>query len=299
MSTCPGRNYCDPSQSGCGSQNRGVTWFYTNQSKTCDDVDTCLPSSGAAQDYCNRHASNYGGGTYDSYCFVSGSCGLFNSTESNWTCIRNTWDADNKLGCCTGVYNDPQACAPTWCPGNLDVCSEELRDFCGQEQNVASAQVCVDFCSLAENKVYCDQPMSQYCAPTESNNRQTPICSCIASQTPRPSCFDATCTQTGYQTASMLADAQNCGQFCQQIINCLQVGTCNVSGNNFTENCGNTIGCTGGATCPAGFECVDEVCIPNPTPPPSPGGFPWWIWLVVGIVIFLFIAAVIYYFARQ
>ncbi len=276
MSTCPGRNYCDPSQSGCGNQNRGATWFYTNQSRTCDDVDTCLPSSNTAQDYCNNHAGDYGGGTFNAYCYVSGTC--IGSTESNWTCVRTSWNPNNKLSCCIGNLNDVGSCDPSWCPQNLSGCGDALASFCSQEQNVATNPTCVQYCSVPANKVHCDPAMRQYCVA----HPEDPLCTCInATSIPRPSCFDVQCTETGYQTQEMVMDATNCGAFCGEFISCVQSNQCNINDPAFVQQCGN---------------------VTPPTPPSGGGGFPAWVWLAIGIallVVVLLLGIYIVYRSRR
>ena len=256
MTTCPGRNYCDPSQSGCGAQNHGSTWFYTNQDATYDCVSPCLSAPfGSGQRYCNDHAHDYGGGTFQTYCYSAGS-----GCESNRICTRTGWNDTNMLNCCLGNLNDVGSCDPTWCPQNLTACTGVLSTYCGQEQHVASDPTCVQFCSQTENKVYCDPAMIQYC----TSNPNDPLCSCLSNQVtvPKPECFDVPCTQSGYQTATMITDAMNCGAYCAQYIECVNAGQCNVNNNLFTQSCGNQ---------------------PGPTPTPTPDGIPTWIWVALGI----------------
>ena len=264
MSACPNRNYCDPTQNNCGTQNRGSTWFYTDQSQSCDCVDSCFGlSSATAQDYCNNNVGSYGGGTFDQYCLQGPSHGF--CCESNFICYRTGWDPNNKLGCCLGNFNDATHCESTWCPGNLGVCSDVLTTYCAQEQHVATDPTCVQFCSLPENKVYCDPEMRKYCVASPQN----PLCTCInASSIPRPSCFDVQCTETGYQTQEMVMDATNCGAFCGQFIICVNAGQCNINDPAFVQQCGN---------------------VNPPSPTPSNGNIferlPIWVWLVIGVVL--------------
>lgn len=259
--TCPNRNYCDPHQPNCGDQNRGVTWFYTNQSRTCDDVNTCLGHDFSnAQAYCVRNAPDYGGGTFEAFCWKFGTC--LGSDESNFICYKTSWDTGSKLLCCTGTVDSSAVCDPTWCPQNLDVCADVLSTYCATEQTVTDP-TCVQFCSKAENKVYCDPSMRTHC----TSHPEDPLCTCInAVSIPRPSCFDVACTETGYQTQEMLMDATNCGEFCGEFIDCVQAGNCNISNVAFQEKCGSV-----------------------PPPTPSGGGFPDWVYIAIGIGLLAFV----------
>lgn len=266
---CSGRDYCNPSQTGCGEKNHQVTWFYTDQARSCSCVNTCFGLSQTyAQNYCDNHAENYYGGTFQAYCWdktVSGAC-----CESDYICIRTGWDSNNQLNCCLGTLNDAGHCHPDWCPQNLDSCKEVLIPYCSQEQHVATNQTCVSFCSLPENKVHCDQAMRRYCSTHQSDS----LCTCLNSTIPRPSCFDTQCTLTGYQTQEMVENAKACGNFCGEFINCVNVGECSISNTNFIENCNER---------------------PNP---PQPDPIPSWVWAVIGIgllaMILIFGAYLIY-----
>lgn len=279
MSTCPNRDYCDPSQSGCGDRNRNLTWFYTNQSKSCDCLDPCFGlSSNTAQDYCNNNAPNYGGGTFEQYCWQTGSQGGC-TCESNFICFRTGWDPNNKLACCTGALNDVGSCESGWCPGNLGNCQDVLSSYCSQEQHVAADPTCVQFCSLPGNKVYCDQAMRKYCGVSPSD----PLCTCLnAASIPRPSCFDVQCTQTGYQTQEMISDAMNCGAFCGEFISCVETNQCNINDPAFNQQCGNV----GPPTPDNGGNIFDSL--------------PVWVWLVIGIALFAIVLIIgVYIFLRR
>lgn len=268
---CPNRNYCDPSVTGCGDQNRGHTWFYTDQARSCDCADTCFGlSMDTAQTYCNNNASNYGGGTFCAYCYETGTSGGC-TCESNYICIKEGWNEEDKLPCCLGTLNDVIHCAPSWCPTNVNECADVLAEYCSRDPNVATNPTCVDFCSRPENKGLCDQPMRNYCAA----HPEDPLCACISSHIPAPSCYDANCTQNGYQTADMVRQAMNCGAFCGQFIDCVNAGNCTVEGSNFTEYCDN-----------------------NPGPSPGPSEIPAWLWIVLGIVGIIVILIVIYLLYR-
>lgn len=270
MSACPNRDYYYPTPSNPGTDDSGGMWFPTEGiDKTCDDVDGCIiGSSNEAQTYCNNNAGNFCGGSFNAFCVYPGqNCGD-GSTKTYWGCLRQSWDTNNFLPCCLGTVNDSCNCDPTWCPQNLDVCTPVLSTYCAQETNVASDAVCVEFCSQPQNKIYCDAAMEAYC--TENQSSGLSICACLNSIIPRPSCFDATCTNDGsaYLTAQMVSDETNCGNpvLCQQFINCANAGQCNITDPLFVQNCGNQPG-------------------PSPGPTPSPTRrIPDWVWLVIGLI---------------
>ena len=271
MSTCPGRNYCNPSQTNCGNTNLGATWFATTLPKSCDCTNPCLLSPPAiGQSYCDGHAAEFGGGTFQTYCYQSGDMGTC-MCQSDRICIKSSWDSTNKLLCCTGKYNDVVHCDPSWCPNNLDTCSDVLSTYCAQEQHVAFDPVCVQFCGQTENKAYCDMAMQTYCTSNPSDK----LCSCLNSAIPHPSCFDDQCISGGYQNAEMVMDAMNCSTHCSDFITCVNTGRCNRNNPDYIRYC------------------------EHPSPTPSFEGIPIWIWIVGGVILFILIIALIYFLWRR
>ena len=270
-SQCPNRNYdvpgvgnavtgqcCDPSKV-VGLQNKGLIWNEVG-TRACYTL-FCGPTSNLGSDNCDQKFA--GPGERWQPAFYKYDRSGIQCDECVNICYKVQWNPANKLNCCTGKYDDIFNCDPTWCPSNLDVCTDVLIPYCSDPANVASDPTCVKFCSIASNKVYCDPAMRTYCA----NNPSDRICTCLNSTIPRPSCFDSQCISTGYQTQEMIRNSVNCGTFCGEFINCVQVNQCNINEPTFIERCGNVIPSNMGG---GGGSISFKV--------------PGWVWVAIGIV---------------
>lgn len=194
---------------------------------------------------------------------ASGSCGRPNTGFGNNDCSNNDsscqrkyghsdgsrWCADNSDGCCNRFapplknqfkcctsmdLMDAKTCGNEWCPQS-DACRGILGPYCGDPANVTKPE-CQLFCSKEENKGFCDEAMRKYCV----SNRFDQLCTCIMADldgVPAPSCFNAGCTSTGYQTLDHINQASNCPAFCGSIIDCQRSGTCKITDNNFLTYC--------------------------------------------------------------
>ena len=159
--------------------------------------------------------------------------------------------------------------------------------YCSLSTRIADDPNCIGFCQDINNKDFCDSRMIAYCSIPANVGLQ--ICSCLNSNVPTPSCFDAKCTRGAYQTAGQVDQSKNCSDstICVQNINCYNSGTCNIDRNLFEQNCGST----------------------NTAPPNPPNGGGDWIEFfatlkafLIGSVIFLaviFIAWLAFAIARS
>jgi len=194
-------------------------------------------------------------------------------------CVLIEPDPANKLNCCLGLTKEPYKCNGIWCP---DVCREDpdIIKYCTTGSNITTDE-CIYFCPLTktENRAsWCDSAFEDYCATEEG--RSDPLCSCINSSIPFPSCFDTQCSGSGYQRSRDIAESKDCAGGCVKIETCMKTGQCKVDESVFKRNCSN---------------------IPNPQPP-SPNGktdgdtFLWVIGGIVGFLVLLAIIGAIIYF---
>jgi hypothetical protein len=169
--------------------------------------------------------------------------GYGNRDGSQWcadnvdgVCHRVIPPIDNRFGCCTGALNDFDSCGNSWCPSSLE-CVSVLGQYCAQPANVTSA-VCQKFCDNVDNKQFCDGAMRQHCQ-AGSNAVSDPLCTCLASTIPVPSCIDALCMQTGYQTTDHVRQRKECSIVCGIFLHCgAGEGNCRIDDNVANLNCG-------------------------------------------------------------
>jgi hypothetical protein len=120
-----------------------------------------------------------------------------------------------------------------WSPG----CQEIVGQHCMDPANVTSP-LCQSFCSVIDNKRFCDTAMETYC--TTSAGQADPPCSCInavARGSPIPGCFDAMCSASGYKNFDQATQAQQCPSFCGSILECRGAGTCTIDDNTIVTHC--------------------------------------------------------------
>lgn len=158
-----------------------------------------------------------------------------------------------------------------------------MQWYCSTTSNkIGEDPNCITYCSDPTNKGWCDPRMQTYCkTPTNLNKN---ICNCVNTIVPRPSCFDARCTSSGYRTGQQVEDAKNCGSavVCIAALDCYNNVNCNIDRVKFELNCSQYTGST-----------------PAPSPPPNGGGD--WInffeslkAFLIGFVIFLAIIFVLW-----
>jgi len=206
-------------------------------------------------------------------------------------CVLTEPSPKNKLGCCLGQITTLHKCNGKWCP---KTCGEEpeVRDYCLKDDNI-SKEECRQFCpagTLTGRSSWCDQAYQAYC--TSDAGANDPLCTCIRSNIPRPACFDAQCTATGYVTADQLKETDNCGEACFEIVDCVKSGKCNIDQNVFKIKCP-------GVPLPS----------PGPSPKPGPSILPletsasstlYWVLGAISIIIILIIiVGVIAYIVRE
>lgn len=171
-----------------------------------------------------------------------------NNVVSNAFCVLKTPSTVNELDCCLGRISDPQKCNGLWCPKSC-ANDQKVIEYCSTGNNITSKE-CAYYCPSGTTQgraFWCDAAAVGYCKSTEvqllgvtgtsGSPSDDPFCTCINSSIPRPACFDSECTATGYQTVAQLKETDDCGQVCQQIVNCVQDGSCNVSQDTFSINC--------------------------------------------------------------
>lgn len=149
---------------------------------------------------------------------------------------------ENKGACCAGAINDSKVCGG-WCPGNTTECREsgELTQYCSTDSNIVSTN-CQQFCSNPNDRAtWCDNAAIEYCRTKPTDAAGSDFCACINSELDgvisRPSCFDSRCNTVGYQTFNQINAAQDCGSICFQAVNCIGANTCNITENEFSQNC--------------------------------------------------------------
>lgn len=175
------------------------------------------------------------GQTWESF-FYGGRCAI----GEEGFCVLTNPAPQHKLDCCLGRTSNPIQCNGKWCP---NTCREDavVRDYCTTGSNMLLPE-CAQFCprgTTVGRSSWCDNTAIRFCNSGNTTNAATSFCACINSGIPRPACFDSKCTATGYQTAAQLKETDNCGQVCQQIVECIQDGSCTVDQNTFTINCPN------------------------------------------------------------
>lgn len=162
------------------------------------------------------------------------------STENGGCCLRVSPPAGNQIDCCLGNKNSFEECGNEWCPWS-DGCREIVGQYCSDPKKVGTDQKCLQFCSIEENKPFCDTAMRAYCFTT--NGSVDPLCSCIHAETmssPIPACFDPACTARGYKTFDQARQARSCPGFCGAIVACTRAGTCNIEHNSIVTMCYNS-----------------------------------------------------------
>ncbi|ELR16993.1 uncharacterized protein ACA1_304350 [Acanthamoeba castellanii str. Neff] len=143
---------------------------------------------------------------------------------------------DNIVPCCLRQKDTFAECGNDlypWSPG----CQEIVGQHCMDPANVTSP-LCQSFCSVIDNKRFCDTAMETYCAT--SAGQADPLCSCInavARGSPIPGCFDSRCSASGYKNFDQATQAQNCPSFCGTVISCSGSGDCVVDHNSIVTHC--------------------------------------------------------------
>jgi len=187
---------------------------------------------------------------------AAGILGVTTGTGEQWTeftssdrctigqegfCVRTQPAPANKLACCLGNQTDSALCGGVWCPSSC-LNDPDVEAYCKTGTNMGTDQ-CKQFCpvgTLTNRANWCDSAVMQYCG-SEPQKDSDPLCGCFKSGIPpRPSCFDAGCSTTGYQTETMMKDSQNCGTVCQQVVECVEANKCTIDNNKFIINCPGT-----------------------------------------------------------
>jgi hypothetical protein len=160
--------------------------------------------------------------------------------DKNWgCCYRLTPPTANIEPCCLGQKDSYQDCGNQYCPLS-DACVPTLGQYCGANPTNVMEPLCQTFCALPENKKYCDAAMQKHCDAQKSAGVKDPLCTCIWAAQDKsiaPTCFNAECTATGYQTSDQYQASLSCPTYCPQIVNCYNTGTCSASGSLIKTHC--------------------------------------------------------------
>lgn len=199
-------------------------------------------------------------------------------------CIKTGWDDRNIIDCCNNRKSGINDCNPAWVPGS-QVCANSIQSFCSANNG---ANITTNDCRLtcstspsASTKAWCDLASQQYCS---GKSPDVEYCGCINSKLGPFLCFDANCAiGKSYQTSNITAQLATCkATGCVQVINCISTGSCDISKNQFEQNCPNDT-------------------YPNPPSPPNPPGPPpppppdtsYIYYVIAGVVVVILLIAIV------
>lgn len=191
---------------------------------------------------------------------------------TNWACCGcciQSWDKNNKSECCDPVPNSKQTssvhCDPNWCPFSQS-CEQELVTSRYCLNNVDDPN-CFNICAKYNDKTsadngtrpdWCDAFMGNYCRRHGQDTAATEdLCACLGKVTPADECVWPACTNgsSSWMSKNQYSRLDSgCGTICFQMIQNINDGNVNISGNDFKQSCGQYSNSGG------------QYCVPSPSP---------------------------------
>jgi hypothetical protein len=156
-------------------------------------------------------------------------------------------------------------CDPEWCPFK-ESCEKELvtSNYC--LSNVDDPD-CYNICAKYNDKKsvdsdarpdWCDTFMGNYCRRHSQDTAMTQdLCACLGQNTPADECVWPSCTNgsSSWMSKNQYSRLDSgCGTICFQMIQAINDGSVNISGNNFQQSCGKYSNSGG------------QYCVPSPSP---------------------------------
>jgi hypothetical protein len=195
-------------------------------------------------------------------------CG-YCSGGNNWECCGcciQSWNKDNKSECCDPTKQSSAVqCDPEWCPFGPS-CEQELvtSNYC---LNNVDDQNCYNICAKYNDKKsvdngtrpdWCDAFMGNYCRRHGQDTATTKdLCACLGKVTPADECVWPACTNgsSSWMSKNQYSRLDSgCGTICFQMIQNINDGNVNISGNDFKQSCGQYSNSGG------------QYCVPSPSP---------------------------------